>query len=153
MGKEEFENTKTEPRKSNSTRNLIILLVIVAVLGAIVYFVVNGNGIDGNGIGGSGSKTYTGTANGKQCSITIDFSTGKWSYSGYKISYYGDYTVLSSTQIELQGKAINEVGKVNGMTKYNLLGNTDVNFDVYVAEDKSYVYITYYFASYGIKCS
>lgn len=148
MGKEEFENTKTEPRKSNSTRNLIILLVIIAVLGAIVYFVVNGNGI-----GGSGSKTYTGTANGKQCSITIDFSTGKWSYSGYKISYYGDYTVLTSTQIELQGKAINEVGKVNGRTKYNLLGNTDVNFDVYVAEDKSYVYITYYYASYGIKCS
>lgn len=135
-------------KTSNSTKNLIILLVIVAVIGAIIYFVLNGNGI-----GALGSKTYTGESMGQRCSITINFSTGKWSYSGGKVSDYGSSTILTSTQISLQGKAINEVGKVNGMTKYNLLGNGDVNFDLYVAEDKSYVYIKYYFASYGIKCT
>ena len=135
-------------RKTNHIRNLIIVLALVAILSAMICFVLNGCGI-----GGEGSKTYTGESNGRQCSITINFSTGEWSYTGNKVSYYGDYTMLSSTQIELKGTAINENSKVNGMTKYSLLGSSDVNFHVYVAEDKSYVNIVYYFASYGIKCT
>lgn len=100
------------------------------------------------------SKTYKGEYCGRTCSITVNFYTGEWSYSGAEVMSSGRITVLSSyNTISLSGNMMSNQGEINGRTEYALRGNANVNFRIYVDSDQQTLLIGAYGTSTGIKCT